>query len=104
MLAPWTAWFDEVEVAPLFPDPTTRTHIEAKQPRLPIRFLLGQLEIEAGWNKTPSAYLAFGNTYAEEQRRAKAERWPVVALNGRHLHMLVDPERVASEIITLARQ
>jgi len=104
MLPPWTAWFDEADVAPLFTDPATRAHIEGKQPRLPISFLLGQLEIEAGWNKTPSAYLAFGSTYADEQKRAKGEGWPAVTLNGRHLHMLVDPERVASEIIALVRQ
>ena len=101
MLPPWTKWFDEADVAPLFPNPATRSLIEARQPTLPIGFLLGQLEIEAGWNQTPSAYLAFGSTYAEEQSRAEAEGWPVVTLNGRHLHMLIDPERVASEIIAL---
>jgi hypothetical protein len=103
MLPPWTTWFDEADVAPLFPDPATRSRIEAKQPKLPIGFLLGQLEIETGWNKTPSAYLAFGSTYAEEQKRAEAAGWPVVTLNGRHLHMLIDPVNVASEIIALAR-
>ena len=89
--------------AVLVPSPATRSRIEAKQPTLPIGFLLGQLEIEAGWNETPSGYLAFGSTYAEEQSRAEAEGWPVATLDGRHLHMLIDPERVASEIIALAR-
>lgn len=103
MLPPWTKWFDEADVGPLFPDPATRSHVEAKQPTLPIGFLLGRLQVEAGWDRTPSAYLAFGNTYAEEQERAKVQGWPVVNLNGRHLHMLIDPERVASEIIALAR-
>ena len=101
MVPPWTTWFDEADVAPLFPDPATRSHIEAKQPTLPTGFLLGQLAIKAGWTATPSAYLAFGRTYAEEQSRAEAQGWPVVTLNGRHLHMLIDPERVASAIIAL---
>ena len=103
MVPPWTTWFDEADVAALFPSPATRSLIEAKQPTLPIGFLLGQLEIEAGWNETPSGYLAFGSTYAEEQSRAEAEGWPVATLDGRHLHMLIDPERVASEIIALIR-
>lgn len=89
--------------AALVPSPATRSLIEAKQPTLPIDFLIGQLEIEAGWNETPSGYLAFGSTYAEEQSRAEAEGRPVATLDGRHLHMLIDPERVASEIIALIR-
>jgi hypothetical protein len=102
VLPQWTNWFDEDDVAPLFPDMATRARIEAGQPTLPSGFLLGELEIEAGWNATPCGYLAFGAAYAEEQDAAETRGWPVVTLNGRHLHMLIDPERVADEIVVLA--
>jgi hypothetical protein len=101
VLPPWTEWFDERQVAGLFPDGATRFHIESQQPQLPIDFLRGSLAIDVGWERTPASYLAFGNTYAAEIDRARAMSWPVIQLNGRHLHMLVDPVGVADAILTL---
>jgi hypothetical protein len=101
ILPPWTEWFDEPDVAALFPDAATRSHIEAAQAQLPLDFLRGELRIEAGWDRTPSSYLAFGGTYADDVARARALSWPVIELDGRHLHMVVDPAGVADAILTL---
>ncbi len=102
VLPPWTEWFAEEDVNPLFPDAATRSRIESRQPRLPLSYLSDRVPVEAGWTAVPAAYLAFGDTYADEQARARANGWPVVALEGGHLHMLVDPDRVAAEILSLA--
>ena len=101
LLPPWTEWFTERQIAGLFPNPQTRFHIEAQQPQVSIDFLRGKLPIEAGWDRTPAGYLAFGDTYASDVSRARAQSWPVIQLNGRHLHMLVDPAGVADAILTL---
>jgi hypothetical protein len=58
--------------------------------------------VPAGWAERPSGYLAFGDTYAEEQSFASAQGWPVRVLPGRHLHQLHDPDGVAREIVELA--
>lgn len=50
---------------------------------------------------TPAAYLGFGDAYREEQGRAAAAGWPVEVLDGGHLHMLVDPDRVTTRLMAL---
>lgn len=101
LLPPWTEWFQARQRAALFPDAATRFHIEAQQPQLPVSFLDAELAIEPGWNQTPASYLAFGSTYATDVDRARALGWPVLQLEGLHLHMLVDPVGVADAIIDL---
>jgi hypothetical protein len=102
-LPPWTTWFDAADVDPLFPDSATRSRIESAQPRLPLSYLRDHIHVESGWSLTPAAFLAFGDTYAPERERARAQGWPVTTVDGGHLHMLVDPDRVAAEIISLAQ-
>ncbi|PWC06983.1 hypothetical protein [Mycetocola zhujimingii] len=101
LLPVWTDWFDEEDIARLFPDPATRFHIEAQQPQLPLKFLRGALRIDPGWDTTPAGYLAFGSTYADDVARARSRGWPVIELDGRHLHMLVDPVGVTDAILEL---
>ena len=38
-LPPWTEWWDDEDVAPLFPDAATRAAVTAEEPRLPVRVL-----------------------------------------------------------------
>ena len=101
LLPPWTGWFPPDDVEALFPDQETRARIESHQPRVPVSYLRDHLVITAGWDAVPAAYLAFGDTYGAELHRARDHGWPVTTLNGHHLHMLVDPDRVASEILNL---
>ena len=56
-----------------------------------------------GWTSHPQAYLALGDTYAEETALARRLRWPVTVLEGAlHLHHLVDPDAVAAAALDLA--
>jgi hypothetical protein len=100
LLPPWTRWWPEDAVAALFPDAATRAEVEAEEPRLPLSYAEGRVEVPAGWETRPCAYLAFGTTYAEETARALG--WPVDVLDGAHLHQLVDPDGVAGAVVALA--
>ncbi|HZG95589.1 MAG TPA: hypothetical protein VEZ46_12865 [Mycobacteriales bacterium] len=104
LLPVWTSWWDEADVAPLFPDDSVRRRVQSEQRRLPLAYLEATVDVPAGWDRVAGAYLAFGPTYAEEQARAAARGWPVAVLPGRHLHMLVDPAAVAAHIVRLAEQ
>ncbi len=64
LLPPWTEWWDDL--TGLFPDGDSRAAVEAGQPRLPLAYFTGELPVPDGWADRPSAYLAFGETYAEE--------------------------------------
>lgn len=101
LLPPWTQWWAE-GVDDLFPDDETRRAVEAEQPRLPLSYFTSRVPVPAGWAARPSAYLAFGATYADEIAFAQAHGWPVTGLPGRHLHQLVAPLDVAAAIADLA--
>jgi len=101
LLPPWSRWWDEADVAPLFPTTAVREQIEREQQRLPLSYFSESLPVPSGWDDKPGAYLAFGDTYALDRSEAAARGWPVTTLSGKHLHMLVDPQQVATEIDAL---
>ncbi|MGQ0844369.1 MAG: hypothetical protein ACT4QF_09555 [Sporichthyaceae bacterium] len=99
-LPPWTRWWDEADLAPLFPDAAERARIEAAQPRLPLAYFDSVVPTPA--LRHPCAYLAFGETYRDESGRALLAGWPAATIpDARHLHMVVDPVAVAETIATL---
>jgi len=91
----------------LFPDAQTRARVEIEQEQLPLSYFESTLPIPQGWDDIPGACLAFGDTYAvgdtyaTERDQAAQRRWPVSTLSGGHLHMLIDPEKVAAELVAL---
>ena len=104
MLPPWFGWWDPGALDALVPDPQRRRALEEEMPRIPIGYLEGSVPVPTGWPQAPGAFLAFGDeAYASEARRARGWGWPVSVLEGAgHLHMVVDPEKVAREVIALA--
>ena len=104
LLPPWTSWWDEADVAVLFPDAETRAQVEQEQQRLPLTYFSGTLAVPAGWDERPGAYLAFGDTYAPERAAAAQRAWPVRTLPGDHLHQLHDPGQVADAVLALLGQ
>ena len=100
LLPPWTQWWDDLGA--LFPDEATRIAVEAEQQRLPLDYFRQQVPVAADWAAKPCAYLAFGSTYAEEIELAREQHWPLVVLDGEHLHQLHDPAAVAAAIVEAA--
>jgi hypothetical protein len=99
-LPPWTQWWDE-DISGLFPSAEVRDEVEREQQRLPLRYFATALDVTPGWDDMPCAYLAFGDTYAAERADAIARGWPTRVMDGQHLHTLIDPAGVASEITAL---
>ena len=102
LLPPWTNWWDEAEVAGLFRDREVRARVEEQQPRLPLSYFSAQLPVPSGWDtRLAGAYLAFGETYAEDRELAAVRGWPISTMSGSHLHMLIDPPAVTRELHAL---
>jgi hypothetical protein len=99
MLPPWTEWWDPAEVAELLPDSDVRARIVAEQPRVPLDYFRGSLDVPLGWDERPGAYISFGDTYERERREASTRHWDTRVIDGGHLAMLVDPDGV-SEILS----
>jgi hypothetical protein len=104
LLPRWTDWWEEEEVAPLFPDQQTRQAVTEEQPRLPLAYYETSVPAPAGWDARPCAYLLFGPPYDELASEARGRGWIVEQLPGKHLHQLVDPEGVVRSLLAIADQ
>jgi hypothetical protein len=102
-LPPWTTWWDEEDVARLFPDRETRAAVSAEQPRLPLSYYEQQIPVPEGWDAQPCGYLLFGPPYEPVANEAAARGWAVERVPGLHLHQLVDPAGVTDRIAGMAR-
>lgn len=102
LLPPWTQWWPSADVDDLFPSAAARAQVEAAEPRLPLAYFETRVAVPPGWTSRPCAYLAFGDTYADEVARSRSLGWPVEVLEGRHLHQVVDPEAVVAAVLRLA--
>jgi hypothetical protein len=101
LLPPWSQWWDEEEVAALYPSGAVRQEVEAEMAMLPLQYFESPVPVPPGWEGRPAAFLAFGETYAEEVAAVRRLGWPVRSMPGGHLHMLIDPAGVATAITGL---
>ena len=104
LLPPWTRWWDEADIATLFPTAESRAGVEREQQRLPLSYFQGALAVPRGWDERPGAYLAFGDTYTAERDDAAQRGWPVRTLPAGHLHQLNHPGQVADALVALLSQ
>jgi hypothetical protein len=94
----WTDWWDESDVAPMFPDEETRRTVSAEQPRLPLSYYEQQIPVPDGWDDVPCSYLLFGPPYDVVAQDARERGWAIEHVPGLHLHQLVDPDAVTASI------
>jgi len=62
------------------------------------------LPVPADWPERPAGYLHLSGPYAAAAAEARERAWPVRDLPSGHFGMLVDPEGVARELVSLADQ
>jgi hypothetical protein len=103
-LPQWTAWWEESDVAPMFPEVRTRGAVSAEQPRLPLSYYEELVPTVAGWDNRPCGYLLFGPPYERVAEDAGQRGWAVDQVSGQHLHQLVDPHAVADRIVAMTRE
>ena len=99
LLPRWTDWWDEADVAPMFPDEATRRVVVEEQPRLPLSYYEQAVPVPPGWDDHPCAYVIFWAAYESTAEEAKARGWPVRRVPGLHLHQIVDPAAVTDALL-----
>jgi hypothetical protein len=102
-LPPWTRWWPRADYDAVLPGDWFE-RIDAAAPRVPLSYVDAEVAIRAGWEQGSRAFLAFGDTYAEEWERAEAAGWPTRRLDGSHLHWLVEPAVTAKVTAALAHE
>jgi pimeloyl-ACP methyl ester carboxylesterase len=103
-LPPWTDWWDDEDVAPMFPDRPTRAAVSAEQPRLPLAYYEQKVPAPAGWDAVPCGYLLFGPPYDVIAADARNRGLLVDELPGLHLHQLVEPQTVADRLVAMTER
>jgi pimeloyl-ACP methyl ester carboxylesterase len=103
LLPRWTSWWDDDDVAALFPDAHVQAEIEAEQPRMPLAYY-DHLPPPAphDWAALPVGYIWFGKPYDKGAEQAARQDWPTAHLPGNHLQMLTDPDAVAAAILEMS--
>ncbi len=82
----WTDWWPREDAVALFPDEQAFHDVREAAPRVPSGYLDTAIEVPDGWPVgLEGAYLAFGDTYAEERRRAESFGWPTQTMPLAHL-------------------
>jgi hypothetical protein len=98
----WTDWWDEADVAPMFPNEATQRNVVAEQPRLPLAYYEQGIPVPNGWPDHACSYLLFSAPYEELAAEAHDRGWHVAHMPGDHLHQIVDPEGTARHLVELA--
>ncbi len=98
ILPRWSDWWEEEEIASLYPDQETRSALTAEEPQLPLAYYEQTIPVPGGWDRRPCAYLWFGPPYDETAKLAGDRGWIVEHLDGAHLHMVIDPVAVADRL------
>jgi hypothetical protein len=96
----WTRWWPRTDYADVLPGPWF-DRIDEAAPRVPLAYVEAEVPVPAGWEQGRCAYLAFGDTYAEEWDRAGEAGWSRRRLDGGHLHWLVEPDQVTDAVLEL---
>jgi hypothetical protein len=100
-LPPWSQWWDEADLASLYPDAETRARLIAEETRLPLDYYEQQIPVPPGWDARPCGYLLFGGFYEPVADEARSRGWLVDELPGLHLHQVVDPAGVARHLVAM---
>lgn len=101
LLPPWTRWWPRADFDAALPGDWF-DRIDAAAPRVPLSYVDTEVTLPSDWEHGPHAYLAFGDTYAEEWDRAEAAGWRTRRLDGGHLHWLSDADGVCDAVVSLA--
>ena len=102
LLPPWTRWWPREALTEVIPTPLF-DRIDAACPRVSLGYLDSEVTPPGEWAAGPNAFLAFGETYADELAFARDNGWATTVSPGSHLHFLWDPAGVAEAVDLLAR-
>jgi hypothetical protein len=106
VLPPWSDWWDASPLQGAIGIPLLRVNEQAYQtfrqalPRM-ARVWFDDVAYLNPWRHTPVGYLQLSSLYAGSAAEADQLGWPVVRLNGTHLHPITAPRETASAIAAL---
>jgi hypothetical protein len=99
----WSEWWGKGAIAALMPDERTLQGFEEDLPRLSLDWFADAVETPA-WAGLRAGYIQLSARFAETAADARARGWPVVAVQGTHLHPLLAPVETADAIEAVVKE
>ena len=96
----------EGELLPFIPGDTMRKQFISELRPMPLAVYEEPIPVFRGWPDMPCGYLSFSDTgvYREAIQTAKQWGWTYAELAGKHFHMLLEPDVVASTLVQMAEE
>jgi hypothetical protein len=106
----WSRWFagdirrtSLVGLDLLARDPIAFAEFERGLPRLSVDWFEDTIQL-ADWNHIPAGFIQCSPIYDHAALEAQRRGWPVVRLEGTHLHPLPEPAETMLAIVSMSRQ
>jgi hypothetical protein len=99
-LPPWSRWWGDGRLQKLIVDTELRAQFEADLPRLTKSWFVDAIDVPE-WQTRRCGYLRLSNGYEPEALAARRRGWPVVDVDGSHLHTATAPEETAAALLAL---
>lgn len=102
LLPPWSEWWgtDVVENASL--DPTVKTAFVAELPRIPIGWFDDTFDM-LDWSRCRRGFLRTSSVLDSHADDAESRGWPVIRIEGTHLHPTIEPEETGTALREICR-
>ena len=101
LIPPWAQWWSDDVLAALIPDSDQRERFAEELEPLPVALFDEPISVPPAWPDAPCGYFLLSAAYDDAAAQASAAGWQVEAIDGTHLHMLVDPVVVADGVEAL---
>jgi pimeloyl-ACP methyl ester carboxylesterase len=98
LLPRWSQWWGPATMRELVPDRTVRRRLVAEMPLLPRSFYDEVIPVPDGWSDGPCGYVRLSAAYDEDYREAHRRGWPSRSLEGSHLSLVTESDRVFAAI------
>lgn len=97
-LPPWSRWWGEERLRKVIKDAALRVQFEADLPQLTQKWFDDIVEVPE-WSERRCGYLQLSKTYEAEAAGARGRSWPVIEIDGTHLHPAIEPEQTADALL-----
>jgi hypothetical protein len=106
----WSRWFaadakraSVVGLELLARDPVAFAEFECELPRLSVEWFDDTIEL-AGWDHVPAGFIQCSPIYDHAAQEARRRGWPVIKLDGTHLHPTLQPADTMLALLSMSRQ
>lgn len=101
VLPPWTEWFGDEVMRGLVPDEDARARLVGDTPRVQIALFEEPMPVVPHPPASTCSYLQTSAAYDSDAETAAGRGWTVRSVDGTHLSLYTDPNRVTPAILDL---